>query len=138
MHSKFIVIKLQELIRTGIFALIGLGVVLALIFIFASPFGERTALYVPGTYAAEIHTEDAPLTVYITVDEFSIRSVSLGEADESAPLFYPLFAGAAEELSKAVVKAQSTDVALPDGAEVTGGLILAAIDEGLGYARITP
>ena len=133
--AKFKVIKLKEVIKTGVFALVGLAVILLIIYFLVPGGMNKTAKYTPGTYSAEIMVDNEPITLYITVTDKKITGVELGEVSETLPYFYPLFESTAQAVGEEVIKKQSLDVAIPEDAPVTAGLILDAIEEGLTLAQ---
>ena len=134
--TKFMVIKLKDLVKTAIFAILGVIILIALIY-FLVP-RDKTALYNPGVYTSSISINGEDLNVEVTVTDRKIKSVALVHTSETVPVFYPLFETAMEDVSKEIVKAQSTDVELPENAQVTSQYILEAVNQALEEAKVSP
>ena len=69
--TKFIVIKFRELVKTAVFAILGVIIIIGLIYFFL-PKGEQTALYNPGTYYAQFVLNGEMAEVEIVVDKNTI------------------------------------------------------------------
>lgn len=134
--TKFMVIKFRELLRTAIFAVLGVVLIIALINFISSFSSKNDISYVPGTYSTQIELNGDVMDVAVTVKKNKIQSVTLSHTSETIPVFYPLFESTAEEISKAIVKEQSLEVEIPEGAEVTGRTILGAVSECLNDAAV--
>lgn len=131
--AKFVVVKSKEVIKTAIFALLGVLMIIALIYLLV-PKGQSSA-YESGTYTSAIDLGGESVNVEVSVDSNEIKSVSLVYTSETVPVFFPLFDTVAEEIEKAVIDEQSVNVKLPDGAEYTGSVILGAVEECLEQAK---
>ena len=111
--TKFMVIKLKELVKTVIFAVIGAAIIIALI-IMLVPKGSD-AQYKSGTYTTNISMGDETAAVSLTFSEDKITDVTFIPTSSTLTVFYPL--------------AQSTDnIELASDYTVTGELILGAAD----------
>ena len=79
--TKIIVLRMKELIYTGIFIALGLLLIILLIVVFspkkreeaASPTQEPT--YVPGIYTTSLMLNDRTVDIAVTVDENNIISI---------------------------------------------------------------
>jgi uncharacterized protein with FMN-binding domain len=137
--TKFIVLQLKQIIRTGIFALIGIAAIIALILIVV-PKGHKEAAesasvaYKPGVYSARIILHNRPVSVNVTVNESEIVSVELAELSATQEVFYPLFKPTMETLSHEIVDKQTTAIIPPEDAEYTGRILLDAVDSALAKA----
>ncbi len=101
--TKFVVIKFRELVKTAVFAILGVVIIIGLIYFFL-PKEEQTAVYNPGTYYAQFTLNGEMAQVEIVVDKNNIKSVSLTDTPETISVFYPLVETTAQELAKEIVK----------------------------------
>ena len=98
--TKIIVFQLKEVIRTAIFAIIGVLLIIGLIYFFLPKKSgdneeptqtQEETLYLPGTYKAQINLHKInPLNVFVTVSESKITKIALAETNEELDYFYPL------------------------------------------------
>lgn len=133
--NKFMVFKLKEVLKTAVFAVLGVLIIIAIIY-FLVPKGDKTALYHPGVYTASVILGDELVQVEVSVDEYEIKEVSLVHTAETVPVFYPLFESTMDTVAKEIVKCQSLDISIPDDASVTAKVILDAVADGLSQAEI--
>ena len=116
--TKIFVLKLKDLIRIGIFVLLGLALVILLLVLLVprgrGGGGEPEAGYpypsgrfIPGTYVSTIVLNDGPVHVRVTVSENEILMVYLTGMDEVQRVFYPLFEPRMRDLAEEVLRAQS-------------------------------
>ena len=133
--TRFVVIQFKELVKTVIFAILGVIIIVGLIYFFL-PKTEKTALYVPGTYTSQFALNGEIAEVEIVVDANKIKSVSLTETPEAMTVFYPLVETTAQEIGEEIVKNQSTAIALSEQNTYTAQLILEAVNKGLAEASI--
>ena len=134
--ARIYVVQLREILKMLLFALVGLAIILLLIYFFAPKEKETevTELYVPGTYSAAIMVKEGPITVDVIVTEKEIVSVTLRNLTEAHETLYPLLKPAMAQISEEVVKAQGTDVVIPDQYSVTGATLLTAVKQALTQA----
>ncbi len=133
--TKFMVIKLKELIKTAVFAVLGVIIIIGLVYFFL-PKSEKTAKYEPGTYTAEVALNGETAIVEVKVNSKKIKSVSLQETSDTIPVFYPLLQETAEDIGKQIVKNQSLEVEVSPQNTYTAQLFLEAVDNGLQQASI--
>ena len=133
-HSRFIVVKLKDIIKTALFitATIVLTAVIA-IFLNKAIFTE--ALYSPGTYSSVITFGEEDVTVSVTVSKNRIKDITVTKPSDTVAVFYPLLSSSAENVCHKVMEAQSTDVELSASNPVTEGIVLDAIKECISSAR---
>ena len=132
--SRFVVLQMKDIVRTGIFFLIGLVLLIALIWAImprgaASDVGARN--FVPGTYTSYIIIHNRPIGVSVTVDEDKIIDIVLSEMAESQEVFYPLIRPTMAALSREVIDRQTTNIEAPIEAAVTSRILLDAINNAL-------
>lgn len=134
--TKFMVIKFKELLKTAVFAVLGVIIILALIYMLTGRKDANETSYIPGTYKTAIDLDNFQLEVAVTVDENKITKVDLIHTSETIPVFYPLFDTAISTMGEEIVAKQSVDVEVPSEATVTGNLILDAVKESLAQAEV--
>ncbi len=131
MQSRIFVVKLKDIIRTAVFALLGIGIIAgALIFLFGGK-GE----YKEGTYSSEIILHGSPVDVNVKVSRNEIEEITLGDMDQTQAVFYPTFNSCFEELASSVIENQSTDIEVNKDYEVSEGILLQAVDSALEKAK---
>lgn len=134
--ARIYVVQLREILKTLLFALVGLAIILLLIYFFTpkEKDAELTELYMPGTYSAAIMVKEGPITVDVIVTDNEIVSVSLRNLTEAHETLYPLLRPAMAQISKDIIKAQGTNITVPDQFSVTGATLLTAIKQALTQA----
>ncbi|MCL2576019.1 MAG: hypothetical protein FWE33_06270 [Defluviitaleaceae bacterium] len=139
--SRFVVLRMKDIIRTGIFIIIGIALLVALIwFIMPSrPENDGGAMtfgnFVPGTYTSYIVLHNRPITVSVTVDEESILGIAISELEEIVEVFYPLINPTMEQISERVIHSQSTMLDAPVEVLHTSRILLDAINSALLQAQ---
>ncbi len=140
---KIMVLKMRELIYTGIFLALGMILVILCILMFRpkkeasqkrTPISNRK--YTAGVYTSPITLGDAVLDVEVTVDSDHINSIRLHHLSETTAAMYPLVEPALEELSEQIVDTQSTENITWEGSgKYTAQVILGAIEKALQTAE---
>ena len=109
--TKIVVLRMKELIYTGIFVAMGILLVILLVFMFA-PKNKTTKVsadpgkYVPGVYTSVLSLNNQALDVEVTVDSDHIKSVRFVNLSEDVAAMYPLMAPSMENLAAQVVENQ--------------------------------
>lgn len=138
--TKIVVLRMKELVYTGIFAVLGILLVLLLIYMFApkkEDASEETMKYVAGVYTSSIVFQDRTVDVEVVVDENAIKSISLVNLDETVTAMYPLMEPALEQLTEQILETQSTEnLTYSDDNQYTSMVLLRAIDQALAKAEI--
>lgn len=138
--TKIVVLRMKELVYTGIFAVLGILLVLLLIYMFApkkEETSEETMKYVAGVYTSSIVFQDRTVDVEVVVDENAIKSISLVNLDETVTAMYPLMEPALEQLTEQILETQSTEnLTYSDDNQYTSMVLLRAIDQALEKAEI--
>ena len=136
--ARIYVVQIREIIKMLLFALVGLAIILLLIYFFTPKEKEADVAerYMPGTYSASINVKEGPITVDVIVTDREIVSVTLRNLTEAHETLYPLLKPAMAQISEDVIKAQGTDVAIPDEFSVTGATLLSAVKQALTQAVI--
>ena len=133
--SRFVVLQMKDIIRTGIFAIIGIALLIVLLWAImprgAATVEDTFGTFVPGTYTSYIVIHNRPITVSVTVDEEAIIDIVLGEMADSQAVFYPLIQPTMADLSQQVIYTQSTEIEAPIETAVTSRILLDAINSAL-------
>lgn len=142
--TKIVVVRMKNLIITGV--LLGIGILLLLICITICLNDEHQtkatastkAAYMPGVYASSVKLNDTAIDVQVTVDENNINSVALVNLDETIETMYPLVRPAMEELQNQILEKQSTsNIDYSENSQYTSIVLLNAIDDALSKAQIS-
>ena len=112
--TKIVVLRMKELIYTGIFVALGILLILLLVYMFSpkdetSGTAEASALYVPGVYTSSIMLNGAAVDVAVTVSENEIESIQLVNISEAMETMYPLMEPALEDLAEQICSTQSLE-----------------------------
>ncbi len=123
--TKFMVIKLKELIKTAVFAVIGAAIIIALIITLVPK--KPDAKYRSGTYTTNVSIGNESAAVSLTFSEDKITDVTFIPTSGTLNVFYPLAQTTADEICGQILTSQSTsDIQLSSDAVVTGEIILSA------------
>ena len=137
--TKIVVLRMKEIIYTGIF--VGLAILLVtLCLIMFRPkkdtAGSEAASYIPGVYSASLNLGNQDVNVQVAVDANRISSVSLVPLSEAVTTMYPLMQPAMDTLSEQIVKNQSTkNISYSDETRYTSTVLLKAVDKALSKAE---
>ena len=141
--TKIVVLRMKELIFTGILAALGILLIIMLVVVFLpkskdSPENTtNTGKYEPGVYTAAVMLNDSSFDVQVVVDENNINSVSLVNLDETVETMYPLVKPAMEELSRQIADTQSLDhITYSESNQYTSIVLMNAIEEAIEKASL--
>ncbi len=137
--AKIVVVSLKEIIRTTLFAITGIALIILLIYLFMPKNNmepETKARYIPGEYKAEIILHNSKASVVVNVDENEILSVRLADELESQPVFYPLINSTFDSISQQIVENQSTTVTTTVNNAYTSKVVIEAVDTALEHAKV--
>jgi len=141
--TKIVVLRLKEIIYTGIFALLGLLFVVILIIMFLPDKEEdvtpevptETLSYVPGVYTSAITLGTQTVDIEVTVDENNINSIQMINLNEDLETMYPLIEPSFEDLTNQIITSQSLEsLTYPEDAKYTSLVLLDAIKAALNKA----
>jgi len=134
--TKIFVLKLKDLIRIGVFALLGLALIILLLVLLvprgrgAGPDEDpayNSERFVPGTYASTIVLNDEPIQVRVTVSESDILMVYLEGMNDVLRTFFPLFEPRMRDLAEEVIRYQSVYIEPSTDYPVTTGILHDAV-----------
>ena len=134
--TKFVVVKARELIKTAVFAVLGVIIIVGLItFFLHMGDDENTGMYRDGTYYGEMETGGEVTEIAVEIKNGEIVDVSMEEPVEAVAVFYPLLETTAEEVGQAVVESQSLTVEVAPENAHSAQLVLDAVAECLKKAE---
>ena len=134
--TKFVVVKARELIRTAVFAVLGVIIIVGLItFFLHMGDNESTGMYRDGTYYGEMETGGEMTEIAVEIENGVIADVSMEVPTEEVAVFYPLLEETAELVGQAVVESQELAVEVAPENTHSAQLVLDAIAECLEKAK---
>lgn len=134
--TKFVVVKAKELVKTAVFAVLGVIIIVGLITFFLNMGkDEDTGLYRDGTYYGEMNVGQEMAEIAVTVEDGVIADISMEDPGEAVAAFYPLLETTAEEVGREVVATQSLTIEVDPENAHSAQLVLNAIAEGLEKAK---
>ena len=146
--TKIVVLRLKEVVYTGIFVLLGIIVVILLVTVFfpsnktestnVSANVSNSIAYIPGTYSTSLILNDMAANIEIIVDESHISSIRFVELDETLKTKYPLLEPALADISDQIIETQSLkNIVYSDDMRYTATLLIGAIEAALEEAQST-
>ena len=141
--TKIIVLRMKELIYTGIFAGLVLFLVILFLFMFRSEKDETSpaaptaaASYTPGIYSSTLVLGDQQVNVEVSVDADHITSIALVPLSESVAAMYPLMQPAMDTLASQILESQSLEgLEYPADSQYTSTILVKAIASALAKAE---
>ena len=146
--TKIFVLQMKDLIRIGIFTLLGLALVIMLLVLLiprgrgeARPEEEAAhptvqARFWPGTHTSTIILNDEPIEVRVAVSENEILAVYMSGFGDVQRVFYPLFEPRMQDLAEEVLRHQSAYIHPATDHPVTTGILQDAIIAALRTAYV--
>ena len=153
--TKIFVFQLKDIIRVGIFTVLGI-IVLILLLVFLLPRGGRggeqevdlelgrfpvaegqpPARYIPGTHSSTIILNGEPVNIRVTVSENEILAIYMTDMAEIQQVFYPLFEPSLEALAEEILRYQSAHIVPQTDNPVTTGILHQAVLAALELALV--
>ena len=134
--TKFVVVKAKEIIKTAVFAVLGVIIIVGLItFFLHMGDDENTGMYRDGTYYGEMEIGGEVTEIAVKIDDGEIADISMEETTEAVAVFYPLLETAVEEVGSQVVASQSLTIETSAENPHTAQLVLDAVAECLAKAE---
>lgn len=155
--TKIVVLHMKELLYTGLFAVLGILLVILLFVLFlpgdsedTPPTGTQTpvpessmqsstetaSLYIPGVYNTELVLNDQTVNVEVIVDGEKISSLQLVNLNEAIETMYPLLQPTFESLTEQILEKQSLeDISYNQDSRYTSLVLLEAISKALEKAQ---
>lgn len=148
--TKIVVLHMKEVIYTGIFAALGILLIVLLAMIFlpgkeeASDAGQNTApasttsLYIPGIYTTELILGGQTVDIEVIVEADSIASIRLVNLSEAVTTMYPLLQPTFDAVCSQVYEKQSLEnISYSAESKYTSLVLLQAIGKSLEKAKPT-
>ena len=139
---KILVLKMRELVYTGIFLFLAVVLIVLLVLMFRTEKApeKRTSIsterYTAGVYSSPVTLGDTVVDVTVTVDPDRIKAIDLNNLSETTSTMYPLIRPAVEELEAQILEKQSTkDITWEATGKYTAGILLNAIEKALDQAE---
>lgn len=142
--TKIVVLRLKEVIYTGVFVLLGIIVVILLVVTFlpkeentqpTSAMANKNSIYTPGTYSTSLILNDMAANIEVIVDENYISSVRFVELNETLKTKYPLLEPALSDIASQLIETQSMEnIVYSDDMRYTATLLIGAIESALDEA----
>lgn len=138
--TKIFVLQMKDLIRTTVFAVLGLALIVLLVILFIprqKPQNtDPSSLYIPGTYSSAIILHDQPVDVLVTVTDNEITAVEMSEMESAQRTFYPLFEPALSDLAAEILHYQTADIVPETDSPVTTSILRKAVSDALAQASV--
>lgn len=134
--TKIVVLRMKELIYTGIFVALGILLILLLVYMFA-PKDQKSstsadAAYIPGVYTSSITLGGNAVDIAVTVSETRIEAIAFNNLDETIETMYPLMQPALDNLADQICETQSLDgLDYSEETQYTSQVILGAVERAL-------
>ncbi len=141
--TKIVVLRMKELIYTGIFVAMGILLIILLVFMFA-PKNKTTKVsadpaagkYTPGIYTSVLSLNNQAIDVEVAVDSEYIKSVRFVNLSEDVAAMYPLMAPSMENLAAQVVENQGVSgISYDENTQYTSMALTEAIGNALKKAE---
>ncbi|MFR7953180.1 MAG: hypothetical protein ACLU4P_06735 [Ruminococcus sp.] len=107
---KILVLKMRELVYTGIFLFLAVVLIVLLVLMFRTEKApeKRTSIsterYTAGVYSSPVTLGDTVVDVTVTVDPDRIKAIDLNNLSETTSTMYPLIRPAVEELEAQILE----------------------------------
>lgn len=144
--TKIVVLRMKELIYTGIFVLLGILLILLLVTMFApdkeaAPAVEHADLpiYKPGVYTTSILLGGNAVDLEVIAEADYLASIRLVNLSEAIATMYPLMEPALDHLTEQIFNTQSLEgLTYPEENQYTSMVILDAIEMAVEKAKLPP
>lgn len=137
--TKIVVLRTKEIIYTGLFAVLGIVLIILLIYMFQpkNSGSEEKNAYVPGVYHSAMELGENTVDIEVMVDENRIHSIDMNYTSESVATMYPLMEPALETLTMQICEKQSLeDITYSEENRYTSMLLLDTIEQALEKAKV--
>ena len=146
--TKIVVLRMKEIIYSGIFALLGILFIVLLIIMFVPDKDEDSsaapipsiseAKYIPGVYSTTITLGSQTVDIEVVVDDNNINAIQTVNLSEAVETMFPLVEPTLDDLSAQIISTQSLEnITYSDDAKYTSLVLLEAIEHALDKAKVT-
>ena len=149
--TKIVVLHMKELIYTGIFAALGILIVILLVVMFLpkkensqtsgsiTDEADSDSLYIPGIYTTELVLGSQAIDVEVIVDKDTITSIRMVNLNDAVTTMYPLLEPTFESICEQVYNLQSLDqVTYSADNKYTSLVLLEVLQNSLDKATASP
>lgn len=139
--TKIIVLRMKEIIYTGIFILLGI-LLMALLFVMfhekePSVQSSSDSIYIPGIYTSALVLGSQQVNVEVTVDRDQISSITLQPLSDSVATMYPLMQPALDDLAAQICEGQTLEnLSYAQETRYTSEALIQSIGDALEKAKI--
>lgn len=152
--TKIVVLHMKELLYTGLFAVLGILLIILLFFMFSPDKEENpsesnpetetsqetdsltAACYIPGVYSTELLLSNQTIRIEVIVDAQEVTSLQLAELSETVETMYPLLQPTFDSLTAQILEKQSLDdISYDQDSRYTSLVLLEAISKALEKAQ---
>ncbi|MBE5885109.1 MAG: hypothetical protein E7284_01725 [Lachnospiraceae bacterium] len=145
--TKIVVLRMKEIIYSGIFALLGILFLVLLIIMFVPDKKDENsdiptpavsdAKYIPGIYSTTVSLGSQTVDIEVMVDANNINSIELVNLSEEVETMFPLVEPSLDDLAAQIIASQSLEeITYPDDAKYTSLVLLEAIELSLKKAEV--
>ena len=138
--TKIVVLKLKEIVYTGIFVVLGIILILLIILFISGRNGKKSehitqSTYIPGVYSSSIILATNPVDIEVVVDKEQIKSITLINTEESIETMYPLITDSLNSISEQIIENNSIEnITYNQENKYTSIVLINAIAEALNKA----
>ncbi len=138
--TKILVLKLKEIIYTGIFVIMGIILIVLIILIITGRQKSKdhdvaSTTYTPGVYTSSIVLASNPVDIEVVVDADRIKSVNLVSFEESVETMYPLLSSSLADIAAQIIKNNSVEnITYTYDSRYTSAVLINAIKQALDKA----
>jgi uncharacterized protein with FMN-binding domain len=138
--TKIVVLKLKEIVYTGIFVVLGIILILLIILFISGRNGKKSehitqSTYIPGVYSSSIILATNPVDIEVVVDKEKIKSITLINTEESIETMYPLITDSLNSISEQIIENNSIEnITYNQENKYTSIVLINAIAEALNKA----
>ena len=139
--TKIVVLKLKEIVYTGIFVVLGIILILLIILFITGRNKEKNfpttqSTYIPGVYSSSIILATNPVDIEVIVDKEQIKSITLINTEESVETMYPLITDSLNSISEQIIENNSVEnITYNLENKYTSIVLINAINEALNKAK---
>ncbi|MBE5962786.1 MAG: hypothetical protein E7256_15650 [Lachnospiraceae bacterium] len=140
--TKIVVVKLKQIIYAGIFAVLGIILIILLISLFKSGSDTTaavsdTAKYKAGVYTSVIALNGTNLNLEVVVDKDHVNSVRIVNLDEVITTMYPLVEPSINDIAEQLCSdVDIEDITLSEDRKYTSQLLFDAVKATLNKAIV--
>ena len=137
--TRIVVLHMNEIIYTAVFALLGILLIILLAFMFfpkQKDSVDTDPRYVPGIYTSTVTLNNTNLEVEVVVDSSHINAIRFSNLDETVTTMYPLAQPTIEYIAEQIYETQSLEnISYSEDSPYTSQVILNAIEDALKKAE---